>query len=130
MSGVGAYIRTLREKQGITRSWVAEQVRTSETSLYRIEMGKQAPATALLIGIVKAIKGSFDDVEVLLQGNGSKSEVGEGLADTRLTQYAEEQAGSFRRRVGKDRADVIARRLASDPDFVSAIRRLASELDD
>lgn len=76
MSGVGAYIRTLREKQGITRSWVAEQVKTSETSLYRIELGKQAPATALLIGIVKAVRGSFDDVEMLLRNDGGESDGG------------------------------------------------------
>ena len=128
MTGMGTYIRTLREGQGITRAWVAERVGTSDTSVYRIEKGDQAPATVLLIGIVNAIRGSFEDVEELLRNDGAKAEKGKSLAESRLTLTQQARITAVQDEIGVDNAAEAATLIQNDPALRKAILRLADAM--
>lgn len=124
MAGVGAYFRTLRERQGITRAWVAEKAGTSETSLYRIESGIQKPGLEIMLGIIDAVRGSVGDVRDLLRDDNAKEPEGVRRAEVVLTavQYAEGK----RLATDPSTAD-IARQLAEDPEFFEALAALAVE---
>jgi DNA-binding XRE family transcriptional regulator len=114
MTSVGAYFRTLREKQGITRAWVAEQAETTETSLYRIESGKQTPGLELMLGIIHVLRGSVGDVR------------GRKLAEQRL-------AAEYRQindMVSNPDTAAIAHKLVHDPNFWTAVERAAQSLAD
>lgn len=135
MKAVGAYLQTLREGRGLSRPWVAERAGTNGTNIYRIETLGQEPRPRMLIGFVRAVQGSFDDIDELLEDDNLPVDVGVELARRRLDDahtaaYAETKANGFVEKVGRDRAEAIARQLSSDPGFVEAIRRLARSIDD
>lgn len=128
MAALGGYLRTLREEQHITRSGLAGDLGVDATTLWRIEEGKQEPSGSLLINLVAAIRGDYDDVRRLLADRNANEQTGKEIADARLASYAITQVEMFRERVGSDQADLIARRLVNDPGFVDAIRRAAQQL--
>jgi DNA-binding XRE family transcriptional regulator len=126
MTSVGAYFRTLREKQGITRAWVAEQAETTETSLYRIESGKQTPGLELMLGIIHVLRGSVGDVRDLLRDEDAKEERGRKLAEQRL-------AAEYRQindMVSNPDTAAIAHKLVHHPNFWTAVERAAQSLAD
>lgn len=129
MAALGGYVRGLRERQHVSRTGLAGQLEVDATTLWRIEEGKQEPSGGLLVTLIRALRGSFDDVAALLADKSADEGKGAELADRRLAQYAVKQAELFTERVGSDRADEIARLLVADPDFVKAIRRIAERLD-
>lgn len=130
MAGVGAYFRTLREKQGITRAWVAEQAGTSETSLYRIELGNQKPGLELMLGIIDALRGSVADVRALLIDDEAKEDEGRSRAETLLS-------GSFRAKIeiAEREPDIdvlvgLAHKVATDAELRKAFSRIVDALRD
>lgn len=122
MKAVGAYLETLREARGLSRVWVAEKAGTNDTSVYRVERRGQAAGPKILIGIVRAVRGSFDDVDELLREDDTPETVGRHLAEVRL---AEEPAIDVRQFVRNgftgDELDKVRRELASDPAFLDTI---------
>lgn len=125
----GTYLRVIRERRDISRSDIAKKIRTSVQTVANIENGDKEPGASKLLAFVDMIGASLEDVRRLMLASEDETEAYR-LADLRLAQYAEQQADDFTRRVGRDRADVIARQLVADPDFVKAIRRIAERLDD
>lgn len=124
MTGVGAYFRTLREKQGITRAWVAEQAGTTETSLYRIESGSQKPGLEIMLGIIQAVRGSVADVRELLRDKDAKEDEGRRRAEATLSEVQLREAD----RIATDPLTADdARRLFDDPSFFEEMARLAIE---
>lgn len=124
----GTYLRVIRERREFSRADVAKKLRTSVQTVANIENGDKEPGASKLLAFVDLIGASAEDVQRLMLSSEDESEAYR-LADLRLVEYAEQQTGSFRRRIGKDRADEIARQLVADPDFVKAIRRIAEQLD-
>jgi transcriptional regulator with XRE-family HTH domain len=123
MAGLASYIRTLREGQGITRAWLAEQAGTTETSLYRIENGKQEPSGQLLLNLVAAVRGSYTDARNLLAGNGADEHTGRELAEKRLSQAEIAMIDSLIEDIGDEEAERLADQLVNDPEFRRSIIR-------
>jgi hypothetical protein len=120
MKAVGAYLRTLREGRGLSRVWVAEQAGTNDTSIYRVEQRGQEAGPKILIGFVRAVSGSFDDIDELLKVDDLPVDVGVRLAEQRLSS---EQA-HVQKHINGYTADELSRvrdELASDPAFLTAI---------
>ncbi len=67
MEAAGAYLQTLREGMKLSRAKLAEQLGTTENTLWRIEAGRQEPGGALLFGLIKQLRGAYDDVARLLE---------------------------------------------------------------
>src|SRR5688572_2207965 len=85
MKAVGAYLQTLREGRGLSRVWVAEQAGTNDTSIYRVEQRGQEAGPKILIGFVRAVNGSFDDIDELLRDDDLPVDVGVQFAQRRLS---------------------------------------------
>lgn len=66
IEAVGAYLQRLRQKKEMSRIQLATLVGTTETSLWRIESGKQEPRGPLLFALVQAVDGRIEDVQQLL----------------------------------------------------------------
>lgn len=62
MEAVGSYIQTLRDKQSVSRARMAEDIGTTENTLWRIESGRQEPGVSLLARILQYVQGSIEDV--------------------------------------------------------------------
>lgn len=130
MAGVGAYFRTLREKQGITRAWVAEQAGTSETSLYRIESGKQKPGLELMLGIIDAVRGSVADVRALLLNSDAKEEQGRVYAERYLSSFDQTKILAFREDPANHSAVSLAHKVETDPELRRAFIQIVDALRD
>lgn len=126
MEGLSVYLRTLREKQGMSRVWLAEQAETSDTSIYRIEKGTQEPGPDILIGMVQALRGSWDDVRLLLKKDYAKPEKGQELAEQRI---ADAEVTRFVSREGTARATRLAERLRRDPQLLEQIVQAVVQAD-
>lgn len=120
----GVYLQAIRERRGISRADVAKRLRVSTQTVANIENGDKEPAASKMIAFVDLLGASLDDVRRLMLSRDDEVEAYR-LADMRLAEYAEQQAGVFRSHVGSTQADAIARRLLDDPDFLRAIRRAA-----
>lgn len=81
IEAVGAYLQRLRQKKELSRAQLATLVDVTETSLWRIESGKQEPRGTLLFALIKAVDGSSDDVQTLLFGADATVEDAELLAE-------------------------------------------------
>lgn len=130
MAGVGAYFRTLREKQGITRAWVADHSGTSETSLYRIELGKQKPGLEIMLGIIDAVHGSISDVRALLGDKNAREPEGLARAERYLSESQQAKIAAFQEEIGVENAAAAADLVLRDPELRRAILRLADAMRD
>lgn len=81
---VGAYLRTLREAQHLSRAALAAQVDTHESQLVRIEAGDQDPRGSFLLRLVSKLRGTAEDVARLLEASATEDQ-GRVLAHQRLT---------------------------------------------
>lgn len=81
---VGAYLRTLREAQHLSRAALAAQVDTHESQLVRIEAGDQDPRGSFLLRLVSKLRGTAEDVARLLEASATEDQ-GRILAHQRLT---------------------------------------------
>ncbi len=61
-NAVGVYLQTLRDQLHLTRAKMAEEIGTTQNSIWRIESGRQEPGAWLLARIVQRVHGSLEDV--------------------------------------------------------------------
>lgn len=85
MKGLGIYLQVLREAAGLSRARVAADLGTTENTLWRIESGRQEPASTMLAGIVRAVGGDWPDVEALLLDGDADEATARRLAARRLS---------------------------------------------
>lgn len=130
MKGVGAYFRVLRESQGITQVWVAEQADTSETSVYRIEAGKQTPGLEIMLGIIHALRGSVTDVRELLRDDNAKEEDGRKRAEAWLSVSDQAKVAAFRSDPANYGAVSLAQKVQEDPELRRAFTQIVDALRD
>lgn len=130
MAAFGVYVRTLREGQHISRTGLADQLDVDATTLWRVEEGKQEPSGSLLVNLVTAVRGTFDDVHRLVVAKGATQETGREMAEYRLSQLIDREASRAINGMGKDEARRLAQRLKSDPKFFEEfIRSVVDPLD-
>jgi transcriptional regulator with XRE-family HTH domain len=84
MDSVAAYLRTLRERQKISRAQIVGHTGASEQSIWRIETNDQEPKAELLVAFVDAVNGDIRHVYELLREKSSTAEDGMRLAEQRL----------------------------------------------
>jgi transcriptional regulator with XRE-family HTH domain len=125
MVAIAAYVRQLRDAQGISREHLADMVGTSGNNIWRIEEKGQEPRGGLLLLIVQALKGSLDDTALLLREDASE-EHARHLARERL-------AAEYRQindMVTNPDTAAIAHKRVHDPNFWTAVERAAQSLAD
>jgi transcriptional regulator with XRE-family HTH domain len=81
---VGAYLQVLRESRKMSRAALAERVKASENTIWRIESGRQEPGGVLLISMTEEIQGSLDDIKALVCKKNASAEYGKQLAEKRI----------------------------------------------
>lgn len=123
MAALGGYLRGLREGRHITRTGLAGDLGVDSTTLWRIEEGKQEPSGQLLLNLVAAVRGSYEDVRRLMSDNSASDETGRQLAEYRLSASERAQVRSFTDSLTPEEREELARRLANDPDFINSIIR-------
>lgn len=127
MKAVGAYLQTLREGRGLSRVWVAEQAGTNDTSIYRVEQRGQESKPKILIPLVRAVRGSFDDIGELLKDDDLPIEEGVKLAEVRLRAehdaLIDESSGNIDHTMARQLAD----RVLTDPEFLEDFIRSVAE---
>ncbi len=124
MIAAGAYLRTLRESQEVSRSTLAERLGTSETNIYRIEEEGQEPKGGLLLGFLNEVRGSGADFLRLLFDTKADEVAGRELAQTRLTPAEFARHEELKQLLGNERVAELTVRLMAEPDLVDAIDRL------
>ena len=81
MVAAGAYLWKLRDLRGFTRDEVAHITGTNAVQVMRIEKGEIDTRGSLLMSLVKAVKGSADQVMLLLLNERATVEEGRRLAE-------------------------------------------------
>ena len=82
---VGAYLRYLREAQGLQAIDIAEKIGTNQTQVWRIEHWKSDTRGTLLFKLIRAVRGDVNDVELLINNPDATQLDGETLAKLRLS---------------------------------------------
>lgn len=82
---VGAYLRSLRELQGLQAVDVAEKIGTGQTQLWRIDNWKSDTRSSLLFKYIQAVKGDANDVALLINNADATETDGEVLAKLRFS---------------------------------------------
>jgi hypothetical protein len=83
-TAVGAYLRYLREAQGLQAIDVAENIGTNQTQVWRIENWRSDTRSTLLFKFIRAVGGDASDVEILINNPNATHLEGEALARLRL----------------------------------------------
>jgi hypothetical protein len=82
---VGAYLRTLREHEGLSPTEVAAQIKTDATQIWRVENWKTDARCSILFGFIRAVNGSATDIELLINNPKATAEEGISLAKLRIS---------------------------------------------
>jgi transcriptional regulator with XRE-family HTH domain len=81
---VGAYLRFLREAQGLSATEVAERAGTNQSQIWRIDNWKSDTRGTLLFAYIRAVNGDANDIARLINNPKATIEDGETLAKLRL----------------------------------------------
>ena len=68
----------------MSRAALADRVKVSENTIWRVESGRQEPGGVLLISMTEEIQGSFDDIMALVRQKNTTVEDGKRLAERRI----------------------------------------------
>jgi transcriptional regulator with XRE-family HTH domain len=124
MTSVAAYLRVLREQRGLSREKLAEMIDTSGNTIWRIEDGRQEPGGALLLNLIAAVRGSYEDVRRLLAEDNGGEAAGRELAELRVSRAEFAKIEELRTVLGNERLAEFVARLSAEPDLLDAIDRL------
>lgn len=111
MLAAGAYLRLLREGRGLTRASLARQLSTDDTQVERIEKGRIDTRSSLLFAFIREVRGSADQVMLLLLDDAAGEEQGRALAEAWLEPGDAAAGEDVRRR----RALALIDDLLADP---------------
>lgn len=90
MTAVGAYITELRIGRGLSQEVLASLIGVSDRQLRDYEKGKAEPKVGTMTRLLEAIRGTWDDVIVLLQSDAT-TEAARQFARQRLLHSGDEQ---------------------------------------
>lgn len=126
LEAFGAYIRALRKKRNMTQAKLGSLVGVTGNTVYRIEKGRQEPETTQLAALLTTLGGRIRDVQILLSGAASRTDVDQ-LADEALT---EEKLLVMANTDPKRRAILLKiATLSDDPVLIARIEDYLSGLD-
>lgn len=132
MEAAGAYIRTLRDLAGLSRTALARKARTHESQLVRIEKGDQDSGFSLVVRVVRALGGSVEVVADLIDSGVSVEEGKEAARQARDRERAQQIATRIINAAGGDidRAITVLEELRAEEteqpgtlDFIEALLR-------
>lgn len=101
----GAYLRLLRNQQGLTQTALAERLKVAGNTIWRIEAGQQQPGGDLLAALLSLLKGSSEYYHTLLQDKQATKDDAARYAKMAQSMTDEEL----------ERAVDLFRRLRNDP---------------
>jgi|GEM_PF-1758717 len=127
MTAVSSYLRVLREDRGLSREKLGEMIDVAGNTIWRIEDGRQEPGGAILLNLVRAVRGSYEDVRRLLSDDAADELKGRELAQARLGQANFAKLEELHAILGDEVLVDLVQRLADDPDLVDAINRLTGD---
>ncbi len=81
---VGAYLRKLRESRGLSVAEIAEKLGSEPSQIWRIEKWRSDTRSSLVFKFIALVRGSAEDVFLLMNNPNATEEDGERLADLRL----------------------------------------------
>ena len=87
LGALGAYVRALRERHGLSQEQLAAQTDVTTNTIWRVEAGRQEPRTSLLSALLAVLHGRARDVQELLK-HGATTERAQELADEAITEAA------------------------------------------
>lgn len=114
MIATGAYLRALREAQGLSQARVAELVRVTVNTIWRIEAGQQEPKTTLIVNLLAVLKGRAEDLAKLINDASADDAAAQRAAQASLRLTAE-QATPEERRAVAERLRAMAAELDTPP---------------
>lgn len=82
-AAVGAYLRFLRESEGLTVGEIASKVGIDPSQIWRIESGKTDTRGSFLFKFIAAVNGDPNDVALLIGNLDATKEDGETVARLR-----------------------------------------------
>jgi transcriptional regulator with XRE-family HTH domain len=85
MKAVGSYLKNLRKQKGLSQKYIADYLNVSEKQVLRWEKGLSDPASSMLIHFSKIVDGSLEDISELLLSTDDNNDIGEELAEKRIT---------------------------------------------
>lgn len=118
MNAVTAYIRQLRKDRHMSRAKVAMLAGVSENTVYRVERNEQEPSGPLLVKLVAAVRGHFDDASQLVLDADADESVGIERARQWLSGSQQSDITQLMQAVPSDQvteAIAILEELQSDP---------------
>lgn len=83
-AAVGAYLKYLREAQGLKATEVAERIGTNQAQVWRIDNWQSDTRSSLLFRYILAVNGDANDVAMLINNRDATQEDGIMLAKLRL----------------------------------------------
>ena len=131
MQAVGAYIRTLRESQGMTTNELAFATGLNVTYIWRVESGNtKDPGLERISKIVEALKGRGDHiVSLLLCADPSDAYIAQLAKEAQLNDAERDAAASFLATDDETRALLEAvHEKAADPALRNRIRGYVDSL--
>jgi transcriptional regulator with XRE-family HTH domain len=131
MQAVGTYIKTLRERQGMTANELSVATGLNVTYIWRIESGDtEDPGLQRISKIVAAVKGRGDHIiKLLLHPQPSEAYIQELANEARLTSAERDAAASFLTTDQETRALLEAvHEKAADPALRNRIRGYVDSL--
>ena len=130
MAAVGQYIRALREGQHISRTGLASQLEVDATTLWRIEEGKQEPSGSLLVNLVTAVRGSFDDIHRLLNSKSIDEDESRRVAAARLSRADLSRLAAIREEPANYSIVSLAEKVSTDPELRRAFVQIVDAIRD
>lgn len=121
MRAVGAYLRALRENQGLSQGKLAEMVGVAGNTIWRIEAGKQEPRADALAAILTAVHGRIEHIQELISSDVATLIDGERLAQERLVELQKIPPSELDRIMSDLRSEA-----ERDPSLLRFFRRLLS----
>lgn len=124
------YLRLLREGQDLSQADVARTVGVDSKQVYRWERGESRPLGGRIIGLTRAVRGRFEDVERLLNDDSIiQEEVARALAADRIEELARLGDGDPRIEAAEQLITALSRSPARFDRWLGYGERLRDELD-
>lgn len=131
MQAAMIYLRLLREEQDLSQADVAKIVGVESKQVYRWERGESQPLGGRIIGLTRAVRGRFEDVERLLNGDDViQEEVARALAEDRIDELRRTTEDDERSRAAAALISALRRSPARFDRWLGYGARLRDELDD
>ena len=124
----GIYLKTLRDRQHLTRAEIAKRTGVSVQTISNIENGDKETRGSVLFAFADAVNASLEHLRRLMLGVEDESEAYR-LAEMRLSRAQLAQIDATINEIGVDEVARFADRVLSNPDLLAELVREVVERD-